>query len=66
MFFCKSINNKDFGLENEYAVARFDDFPVNKGHLEIILKRHVKDWWETTKEERIAIFDLLDEAKNNR
>lgn len=23
-FFCKSINNKDFGLENEYAIARFD------------------------------------------
>lgn len=62
-FFCKSINNKDFELENEYAVARFDDFPVNKGHLEIIPKKHVKDWWETTKEERIAIFDLLDAAK---
>ena len=62
-FFCKSINNKDFELENEYAVGRFDDFPVNKGHLEIITKRHVKDWWETTEEERIAIFNLLDEAK---
>ena len=62
-FFCKSINNKDYELENEFAVARFDDFPVNKGHLEIITKRHVKDWWGTTKEERIAIFDLLDEAK---
>ncbi len=23
-FFCKSINNKDFGLENEYAIAIFD------------------------------------------
>lgn len=62
-FFCKSINDKDFELENEFAIARFDDFPVNKGHLEIVPKRHVKDWWRTTKEERIAIFDLLDEAK---
>ena len=44
-FFCKSIKNKDFELENEYAIARFDDFPVNNGHLEIIPKRHVKDWW---------------------
>ena len=57
--FCKSIYKKDFKLENVYAVARFDGFPVNKGHLEIIPKRHVKDWWETTKEERIAIFDLI-------
>ena len=62
-FFCKSINNKDFLLENELAVARFDDFPVNNGHLEVITKRHVKDWWQTTLEEKIAIFNLLDEAK---
>lgn len=58
-FFYKSINNKYFELENEKAVARFDDFPINKGHLEIILKRHVKDWWEITKEERIARFDFI-------
>ncbi len=62
-FFCKSISKKDFTLENELAVARFDDFPVSDGHLEIIPKRHVKDWWETTKEEKIAIFDLMNEAK---
>lgn len=62
-FFCKCINKKDFMLENEYAIARFDDFPVNKGHLEVIPKRHIKDWWEANDEERKAIFDLLDEAK---
>lgn len=62
-FFCERITNNDFVLENEFAIARFDDFPVNKGHLEIIPKRHIKDWWETTKEERIAIFDLMDEMK---
>ena len=63
-FFCKCINKKDFELENELAIARFDDFPVNQGHLEVIPKRHVKDWWETTLEERIAIFNLLDKAKS--
>jgi len=62
-FFCKCIDKKDFTLENEYAIARFDDFPVNKGHLEVIPKRHIKDWWEANDEERKAIFDLLDEAK---
>ena len=62
-FFCKCINNKDYELENELAILRFDDYPVNKGHLEIIPKRHVKDWWETTEEERIAIFNLMDKAK---
>ena len=62
-FFCKTVNNNDFELENELAIARFDDFPVNNGHLEIIPKRHVSDWWNTTQGERIAIFNLLDEAK---
>ena len=62
-FFCKCINNHDFVLENELAFAKFDGFPVSEGHLEVVPKRHVVDWWGTTKEERIAIFDLLDEAK---
>lgn len=62
-FFCTSINNKDYTLENDLAIARFDDFPVNPGHLEIIPKRHIKDWWETTQEEKLAIFELLEDAK---
>ena len=63
-FFCKIINDKDFFLENDLAIARFDNFPVNEGHLEVIPKRHIKDWWEATPEERVAIFNLIDEAKN--
>ena len=31
--------------------------------MEIITKRHIKDWWEATAKERLAIFDLLDQAK---
>ena len=62
-FFCDSISKEDYFLQNDYAVARFDDFPVNPGHLEIITKRHVKDLWETNTQERNAIFELLDEAK---
>ena len=62
-FFCKCIKNKDFQFENKIAIARFDDFPVNKGHIEIIPKAHVKDWWDTTIEERIEIFNLIDEVK---
>lgn len=62
-FFCQSIKNKDCELENKFAVARFDDFPVNDGHLEVIPKRHIEDWWQTTTEEKLAIFELLEEAK---
>lgn len=62
-FFCKCLDEKNYELENKYAIARYDDFPVNKGHLEVITKRHIKDWWETTPEEKLAIFELLDKAK---
>lgn len=62
-FFCNSIKKNDFFLENEYAIARFDDFAVTEGHLEVIPKRHIKDWWEASLEERIAIFELIDDMK---
>lgn len=62
-FFCQAFENKDYFLENKLAFARFDGFPVSKGHLEVIPKRHIKDWWEATDEERMAIFKLIDEAK---
>ena len=62
-FFCQAFENNDYFLENELAFARFDGFPVSKGHLEVIPKRHIKDWWEATDEERMAIFKLIDEAK---
>ena len=43
-------------LENDLAYAIFDKFPVNKGHMLFIPKRHVKDFFDITKEEREAKF----------
>lgn len=62
-FFCKAIEKAEFEIENELAIARFDNFPVNKGHMLIIPKRHIKDWWETTEKEKNAIFQLVNESK---
>lgn len=50
-------------LSNELAFAIFDIYPVNKGHLLIIPRRHVSDFFETTLEEREAINQLLEEGK---
>lgn len=61
--FCEEVDKGDFLLENELAAARMDQFPVSEGHLEVIPKRHVADWWNATAEERRAILALLDEAK---
>ena len=71
-FFCKLKNGfyndknqkpSKYVLENELALGRFDDFPVNPGHMEFVTKRHVETFFDTTQEERIAIFELIDQAK---
>lgn len=62
-FFCICVENKDYELENEYAFARFDDFPVSDGHMIIVSKRHIKDWWDATAEEKIAISNLINQSK---
>ena len=62
--FCEWKDEKEkIILENEYAFARFDEFPVSKGHILFMTKRHVKDFFETTAEEKNAIFELMDQAK---
>ena len=60
---CIFCQMKDYILENELAYAIYDKYPVGKGHMLFIPKRHVKDFFDITKEEREAIFELIDEGK---
>ena len=48
---------------NKHAVAIYDGFPVNPGHVLIIPKRHFVSLFEATVEERVALFALLDDAR---
>lgn len=48
---------------NELALVIRDGFPVSKGHTLIIPKRHVGSWFDTSADERAALFALLDQAK---
>ena len=67
-FFCERMKDKqrkhEYILENELALAIFDYKPVNPGHILIITKRHTPTFFDTSNEERIAMFDLVDQAKN--
>lgn len=60
--FCE-LNQNDYLYENNYAFAIFDKFPVNKGHLLIVTKRHVSNFFETTDNEKEAIIQLIDKCK---
>lgn len=52
-------------FENELAYAKPDKFPVNPGHLLVIPKRHVADFFLTTEAEKNALLSLLDKAKRH-
>lgn len=61
---CIFCNPPPLVLENELACAFFDKYPVSKGHLLIIPKRHIKTYFDCTMEEKIAIDELLTKGKS--
>jgi diadenosine tetraphosphate (Ap4A) HIT family hydrolase len=50
-------------LQNGLAFAVYDKFPVAQGHMLLIPRRHVADWFETSAEERRDMLALADEAR---
>jgi len=63
--FCDEKNTKQHRVfaTNPFFYARWDNFPVNKGHAEIVPKRHVSSLSELTKKEWGALFDFLKMVK---
>jgi diadenosine tetraphosphate (Ap4A) HIT family hydrolase len=48
---------------NDLCYARWDRYPVSKGHLLIMPFRHTPDLFSMTAEERLALLALIDECK---
>ena len=57
------INTKKFIMENELAFAIYDKYPVNKGHVLIIPKRHFANYFDSTEEEIAAFYELIKKVK---
>lgn len=63
--FCDK-NNSDKNTviaENKFAYARWDNFPVSDGHVEVVPVRHVESYFDLTKDEVIAIHELSKEVR---
>jgi len=60
--FCKLEENQIL-LENEYAVAFYDKYPVQKGHLLIIPKKHVETYFDANDIQINAIHQLIKQGK---
>lgn len=50
-------------IQNDLCYARWDKFPVSRGHLLIIPFRHTQDFFSMTDAERRAAIDLVTECK---
>jgi diadenosine tetraphosphate (Ap4A) HIT family hydrolase len=61
--FCSS--NYEPICENELCYAIRDGYPVSPGHTLIITKKHVGSFIELSRDERIALMDLLEEVRMN-
>ena len=62
--FCNYSSSDEVVIHNNLAYVMYDQFPVNKGHLLVIPKRHFASYFEASKEELLAIQDLIRLAKD--
>lgn len=60
--FC-SMSETEIICENDLAKAFYDGFPVNKGHVLVVPKRHIATYFEASPEEAAAINDLIMKLK---
>ena len=61
--FC-NLSSDRIIMENDLSLAFYDGFPVSEGHVLIIPKRHVANYFELTQEEIVAMNDLMFKIKS--
>ena len=61
--FC-NLSSEEYLFANDLAFAVKDKMPASKGHCLVIPKRHVRTYFDLTKEEISAMFELSSKVKN--
>lgn len=59
---CGLCTPADVLLEDELAYARLDNNSLSRGHIIVIPRRHVADFFDMTAAEQAAVLRLLNEA----
>ena len=60
---CPFCGEPEIIIENELAFVHPDTYPVSPGHCLIIPRRHIAEYFEATADEKLAMWQLLDEVK---
>lgn len=61
--FCNPESGRKIILENELCYCVYYKYPVSKGHVLIIPKRHCADYFELTSDEQTACWRIVNELK---
>lgn len=61
---CHFCNPEEIIMSSKLSFAIYDKYPVNPGHMLIIPRRHVADFFDLTFEERADINDLLNQCRD--
>jgi diadenosine tetraphosphate (Ap4A) HIT family hydrolase len=48
---------------DQYAYVRYDNNSLSKGHVIVVPRRHVADFFDMTPEEKSSVITMLDRAK---
>jgi len=60
--FC-NIEKERIINENEVAFAIYDSFPVSQGHILVIPKKHINNYFEADSQTKDELWKLIDECK---
>ena len=60
--FCKLPMNR-IEFETNTLQLVFDNYPLSKGHILVIPKKHIMSFFELTKEEYIELHQVINQAK---
>ena len=60
--FC-SLDAERIVVQNELALALDDAFPVTPGHILVVSRRHVADYFELSPEEQAAVWELVNRVR---
>lgn len=61
--FCKP-DSASVIASNDLAIAIQDAFPVTQAHTLVIPRRHAETYFDVTPEERLALWDLVEQVKH--
>jgi diadenosine tetraphosphate (Ap4A) HIT family hydrolase len=60
---CELCTPADVVLQNALAYVRYDNNSLSRGHVLVIPRRHVASFFDMSKDEQVAVLELLGEAQ---